>query len=95
MYNAQKYGYTFKILRGYLFERKKERYINTLYKLKASVDKNHPMYLISKLLMNSLYGRFGLDYELPTHYILDDDELESVNDNKKYELSNILELSNG
>lgn len=59
-----KYGYQFKILRGYLFEKGFifSDYVNDLYKIKQSVSKDDPMYAISKLLLNSLYGRFGMDY---------------------------------
>lgn len=38
-------------------------FIIDLYKIKSTHTKDHPMYLISKLLMNSLYGRFGMHEE--------------------------------
>lgn len=61
--NAEKYGYKFEILEGYLFERDFifTEYINDLYELKNSVEDNDPRYFIAKLLMNSLYGRFGMN----------------------------------
>ena len=61
--NAEKYGYKFEILEGYLFERDFifTEYINNLYELKTSVEDNDPKYFIAKLLMNSLYGRFGMN----------------------------------
>ena len=34
-------------------------YITDLYKLRLRYSKNDPMNLISKLIMNSLYGRFA------------------------------------
>jgi len=57
--NAIKYGYKFKIIRGYLFESANifKEYIDVLYEIKQSKSKDDPMYLISKLLLNSLYGR--------------------------------------
>lgn len=63
MYNAEKFGYTFKIHSGYQFEKALifENYITKLYRVKANSPINSAMYLISKLLMNSLYGRFGLN----------------------------------
>jgi hypothetical protein len=38
-----------------------EHYITTLFKIKEQYkhDKTHVMYIVSKLLMNSLYGKFG------------------------------------
>ena len=74
--NAIKFGYKFKILRGYLFDKEYifTEYINDLYKIKQAHNKNEPKYLISKLLMNSLYGRFGMDYRLSEHAIIDNNE---------------------
>lgn len=64
MKEYMKYGYQFKVLRGYLFDQGLifEDYVKDLYKIKEGEAKDSPMYLISKLLMNSLYGRFGMDY---------------------------------
>lgn len=61
--NAEKFGYKFEILEGYLFEKDKifSGYVDTLYKLKVSVESTDPRYFIAKLLMNALYGRFGLN----------------------------------
>lgn len=79
MFNAIKYGYTFKVLRGYLFEREYifKDYVNDLYSIKSSVSKSDPMYTISKLLLNSLYGRFGMSSEtyLTKTKIVNSDEL--------------------
>jgi hypothetical protein len=35
-----------------------------LYKIKETHTNSHPLYTISKLLLNSLYGRFGMNFEL-------------------------------
>ena len=32
-----------------------------MYKMKEESAKDSPDYMVSKLLMNSLYGRFGMD----------------------------------
>jgi hypothetical protein len=50
------------------------------------------MYLISKLLMNNLYGRFDMDYKLLSHNIIDNEELYDYIDH--YDISNIIELDN-
>ena len=61
------------IKEGYIFEAKNifKDYVSDLFKIKQSVNKSNPWYLISKILMNSLYGRFGLKNELQDFLILD------------------------
>jgi DNA polymerase type B, organellar and viral len=63
MDNAVKYGYKFEILWGYKFNRKNifKGYVGALYKLRTQYPKTNPLNLIAKLLLNSLYGRFGMD----------------------------------
>jgi hypothetical protein len=64
--NAMKYGYKFTIIKGYHFENQKifTDYINELYSIKCSVSSDNPWYTISKLLQNSLYGRFGMSPDI-------------------------------
>jgi hypothetical protein len=80
MFNAiNKFGYTFKVIRGYLFEQDFifKDYVNSLYEIKSTTSKADPMYLISKLLLNTLYGKFGMHEEVffTQHQIVSDDEL--------------------
>jgi hypothetical protein len=65
MDNAMKFGYTFEILRGYQFDRANifEGYVNKMYTLRKDYPNGHAMNLIAKLLMNSLYGKFGMKVE--------------------------------
>ena len=63
MDNAINYGYTFEILKGYLFDKGGnvfESYITKMYDLRLQYPKGNAMNLIAKLLMNSLYGKFGM-----------------------------------
>jgi hypothetical protein len=62
MDNAIKYGYSFEILKGYEFKKGNifKSYVETLYNLRIQYLKGHPMNLIAKLLMNSLYGKFAM-----------------------------------
>ena len=55
--HAMKYGYQFEIVRGYLFEKTNifTDYVDFLYLLKINSEKDTPDYIISKLLLNSLY----------------------------------------
>lgn len=63
MDNAIKYGYEFEILWGYTFESKYifEDYVSYLHNLRNQYQKSHPLNYISKILLNSLYGRFGMN----------------------------------
>jgi len=42
---------------GYIFK----KYVDNLYNLRLTYPKTDPMNLTAKLLLNSLYGRFGMD----------------------------------
>jgi hypothetical protein len=83
------FGYKFKIIKGYTFDKANifERYVNELYSLRLTYPKSNPMNYIAKILMNSLYGRFGLNPLLPESQIIDKDMLDDFIDS-----SEILEL---
>lgn len=82
--NAKKYGYEFEIMEGYLMEKSKifNNYIQDLYKMKVNSSKNDSKYYIAKLLMNSLYGRFGLNPEIKTVKIVDNNALDEIINSK-------------
>jgi DNA polymerase elongation subunit (family B) len=63
LYNAHKYGYKFEVLWGYTFKKGNifKEYVENLYSIRLQYKKSDPMNFISKLLLNSLYGRFGMD----------------------------------
>lgn len=59
--------------------------------MKKNSDKNSSSYIISKLMLNSLYGRFGMSPYLDKHTIIDScDLVKFSNDN---EITSILPLS--
>jgi len=61
--NAVKYGYQVNVLEGYHWSEREyifSDFVDTLYNLRQTFNKNDPQNLICKLLLNSLYGRFGL-----------------------------------
>ena len=68
------------ITKGYLFESEYifKDYINDLYNIKKSVTKLDPWYLISKSLMNCLYGRMGLKQEIVNYTFLTNNEIEQL-----------------
>jgi len=87
-----KYGYKFRVLEGYLFEQKMlfSDYINFWYDIKSKHKPGDVMYFIAKLMLNSLFGKFGLNPYLPTTDIIDiKDECEYIN-NPNYEIEDIV-----
>lgn len=58
---AHELGYKITCIKGYVFEKRFlfKSYIDDLYKIKQNAQKDSVDYITSKLLMNSLYGKFG------------------------------------
>nr|YP_010691085.1 DNA polymerase [Phellinus igniarius]WBU93186.1 DNA polymerase [Phellinus igniarius] len=94
IFNAMKFGYKFKVLRGYLFEKGYifKDFVIELYKIKANSKKGTPMYLIAKLLLNSLYGKLGMDPDTVSHLIINSDKSQIYN--HKYIVTNVIDLGN-
>ena len=92
--NAKKYGYKFKVLRGYTFDRKIifSDYVNKFFSLKSNSDKNDPMFTIAKLFLNSLYGKFGMSPYKEKHAIIDNNELYKYVD--EFVVKSTLDLKN-
>lgn len=82
--NAMIFGYKFKILRGYTFDSEIifKEYVDNIYSLKSSASPGDPIYIISKLLLNSLYGRFGMSPESENHIIISNDNDQFLLDYK-------------
>lgn len=80
--NAVKYGYTYEIISGYLFHSEDifSDYVAKMYQMKEESAKDSPNYLISKLLMNSLYGRFGMAQTNVTHELVKTNKLSDAID---------------
>jgi hypothetical protein len=59
---ASKNGYKIKVIRGYIFNRESnvfKNYVDNIYKHKIN-SKKPELKSVSKFLLNSLLGRFGL-----------------------------------
>ena len=84
IFKAIELGYNINILRGYTFEKEDifSDYINKLYEIKKNSHKNSPHYTIVKLLMNSLYGRFGMNPNMEQHIIVKENESVKIFENK-------------
>lgn len=61
--NAEKFGYKFKVLEGFTFEPKVifNDYVKHYYDIKVNAKPNSAELTQSKLKLNSLYGRFGMN----------------------------------
>ena len=93
VFNAIEQGYSVTFLRGYLFEEGYlfKDYVSILFDLKMNAKRHDPMYTISKLLLNSLYGRFGMDPMKEMHSIVDfKDSFRICNE---YDVTNVIYLS--
>lgn len=96
--NAQKYGYKVEIIWGYLFEKQYifKEFVHDLYELKKKSKKNTPDYTISKLLLNSLYGRFGMSPDKETNIIVkgnsEIDKYIKLNNDKRISIKDVLKL---
>ena len=93
MDNALKYGYTFEILKGYTFEKgiTFKSYVDFLYNLRIKYDKSHPLNLIAKILLNSLYGRFGMSEINIKYEIISKNEFKEISEDL---IKDFIELDN-
>jgi DNA polymerase elongation subunit (family B) len=91
LYNAQKYGYTFEILRGYTFEKDYifKDYVNDLYNLRLTYDKSNPLNYTAKILLNSLYGRFGMNDSFNILEIVGEKDLKEI-ESDSYNIDEII-----
>lgn len=96
MDNAIKYGYKFKIIKGYTFERGKpfNQIIEDLYKLRLNYSKSDPMNYVGKLFMNSLYGRFSLYDNFNEIIIVNKETLNKLLENNNILIQDIFNLGN-
>lgn len=90
-FNALK-DYNFTIKNGYFFDQANifSKFVDELYKLRISYPKDNPMNFVCKLILNSLYGRFGM------HQIIEKSEFMNKNEflelTKNYEVTDFLDL---
>ena len=93
MDNAIKYGYKFEILWGYTFKSENvfKNYVDFLYNLRLIYPKSDPMNFIAKILLNSLYGRFGMDDNFTEANVIHKDYIADFE--SKF-LDNILSIEN-
>jgi hypothetical protein len=94
--NAVLYGYKFEIYYGYSFNPVKifENYINDLYNLRLKYPKSDPMNYVAKILLNSLYGRFGMNENFTILEIMSNEEFINFNKKNADKITDFTELDN-
>lgn len=91
---AIKLGYKIKFLKGFKYCKEAsifKDYVKDLYELRLD-SKSDDMKNIAKLLLNSLYGRFGMKVFIEGTKFLNEEELEKMK--QKYKINNIHYLGN-
>lgn len=83
------------ILWGYTFDRTNIfiDYVSMLYEIRKTYSKKDPMNLIAKLLLNSLYGKFGMDDLFSTFDLLDNENFNSILTDDKVNVLDIIPIS--
>jgi hypothetical protein len=94
--NAIKHGYKIEVIRGFLFEKDYvfSSYVDSLYDIKKNSVKSSPEYTISKMLLNSLYGRFGMNPEIELHEVVEDERAIVMENQDDYIITDITPLEN-
>jgi hypothetical protein len=75
--------------KAYIFR----EYVDYFYKIKKNTPKSDCMYLISKLFLNSLYGKFGMSPRMLAHKVIDGKDYEDFI--STYICTNFIDLNNG
>lgn len=79
--NAENYGYKVVVLGAYTFTKSHnlfDDYIEKLYSIKASSESSPSKRSVSKLLLNSLYGRMGMNEIVTTVKIVRTEEVNNI-----------------
>jgi hypothetical protein len=78
--NSLKFGYKIEVVKGYQFERANifKDWVKDQYEMRLNYPKTDSMNYIAKILLNSLYGRFGMSDSLGTFELLTDSEFNDL-----------------
>jgi len=92
--NSLKFGYKIKITKGYNFDKGFifRDWVKDLYNIRISYDKSHPMNFISKILLNSLYGRFGMGELGGSYEIVNRKEFNSLTETDRIDILDTIDL---
>lgn len=95
IYDSIKLGYKFKILRGFLFKQEVifNEFVDFFFEMKRTNPKDSAYFIIAKLILNSLYGRLGMNPEQEKHIIINNSESFYYNNN--YTITDTISLNCG
>jgi DNA polymerase type B, organellar and viral len=95
-------NHKFKTHRGFLFRKAYifGNYVNTLFNLRIDNPPKSPLNVTAKLLLNSLYGRFGMNPEKANHIILSNENKIGTINSKDYiyidnDIKDTIDFGNG
>ena len=90
-YNALK-DYDIQISKGYFFKKEDifSKFVNNLYALRLEYPKGDTLNYTCKLIMNSLYGRFGMRPILTNQEFVNRDKFKELTE--KYEIKDFIDL---
>jgi len=71
-----------------------KNFIEELYNIRLNYPKTEPMNFIAKILMNSLYGRFGMDDQFNDIIVIEKNDLNKFENKYINNITDILELDN-
>lgn len=96
---ARDLGYTVLPISGYLFERMEspfKDFVSSLFesRLEAKKEKNDAMSYVYKILMNSLYGRFGINPQSTITDICDKDQYNRIIRNSEFIFGDMISENN-
>jgi len=95
MYNAIKFGYKFEVLWGYTFDSDYvfKNFVDELYEIRLKYPKSDPMNYIAKILLNSLYGRFGMNDNFIISQIMNKEDYDNFEQlDKDNSIIDVIEL---
>jgi len=90
LFKAKELNYKIEIIRGYLFKKEIifKEFVDYFYEMKVNSEKNSPQYIIAKLILNSLYGRFGMSPYKEKHIITNSSD--SFDIYNKFTVTNVI-----
>jgi len=96
---ARGLGYTVLPISGYLFERMESPFrdfVSSLFesRLEARISGNEAMAYVYKILMNSLYGRFGINPKSTVTDVCDENRLKDLIRNNEFISCDMLRENN-
>lgn len=91
---AKELNYKIEVIRGYVFKKEYifKDFVDYFYNLKVNNPKNSAYYAIAKLILNGLYGRFGMSPYKENHIIINNSDSYKIYNN--FTVTNVINFDN-